>query len=243
MGTDWEQLRQQAALSRVETFKARNGQRYMVCTDRLGADLENVHWIGDDDAQVQQGVLLGDYYVWKPDDDSWQATVRIAKPANPGDVLRVVSVEIRSDDIDKTALPIPALKVACAKVGAVIQFRSVVKGEQSGLNIVVTNGRMAKNATVEAIHPDDLKALTGHRPQGERGYRNKPETRQRVWNAMQDYEKLKQTDSLPTSKRNPPKRMTKREYVSITAGVGFENVQKDMTAATRHFNNNPGGTK
>lgn len=227
----------------VRTARAHyNKDKYTVSLDHWSIDvdpLDNVWWVNKPDDGFlpttihATGVLLTRYLVTKDNDPTWRAEIELGEPATPNGRIRIVSVAITADNIEKTALPLPQIHAACLRVGAVVGlFRDVV-GESSGLTIRTFQvSAPMRNDDNTLLHPDDIHRLTGKRPPKPRNYRNSPETLQRVWDALNEYKQHK-NDRRDNGLGRPDE--TQSEWVARVCGLPESNVVKQIKAARETY--------
>ena len=226
-------------LTDLRTARAHyNGDYYTVSLDHWAVETnqDTVHWLeAPDNSFISEplhriGVLLVKYQVAKDDDPTWRAEIQLSVVAGQ---LRITAATITADKLEKTTLPLAQLLRACLRVGGVVgSFRDVV-GEQSGRTIrTYQYSAPERDADGELFHPDEIHKLTGKQPPKKRGYRNDPETLQAVWDAVKEYEQLKddrRANGLGKLDEN------KNEWVARKCGLPLSNVHKQITAARKKY--------
>lgn len=179
------------------------------------------------------GVLLTRYQVTRDDDPTWRAEIELGKPETESGRTQIVNVAITADNIDSTALPLAQIHAACLRVGAVVGLFQDVVGETSGLTFRTFQvSAPLRNDDNSLLHPDDIRRLTGQRPPKPRGYRNSPETLQRVWDALNEYEQHK--NQRRTNGLGRPDE-TQSEWVARVCGLPVTNVAKQIAKARETY--------
>jgi hypothetical protein len=218
-----------------------NGEYFTVLLDHwtVETDRNNVYWLNQPDDGFHpeklhtSGVLLTTYQVRKDNDPTWRAEVQLSAPEIPSGRLRITSVTITANELDKTALPLTQIRDACVRVGGVLGVFHDVIGETSGFKIRSYQiSAPQRDAQGELFHPDEIHKLTGKQPPKKRGYRKSPETLQQVWDALNDYQRLKierRTNGLGKPDETQP------QWVARVCGLPESNVQKQINDARKKY--------
>jgi hypothetical protein len=229
-------------LSDLRTARAHyNGEHFTVSLDHwaVDTDVDNVHWLNTpDDGFMPEtfhtpGVLLTQYQVTKDSDPTWHAVVKLSAPETPAGRLRITSVAINADDLDKTALPLSQIRDACLRVGGVVGvFRDSI-GERSGYTIR-SYGISApeRDADGQLFHPDEIHKLTGKQPPKKRGYRKEPELLLRVLDAVGEHTRMK-NERRANGLGRPDE--TQKQWVSRVCGLPISNVQQQINDARKKY--------
>jgi hypothetical protein len=214
-----------------------NGDYYTVSLDHWAVDTypENVHWLTTPDNSFlseplhRVGVLLVQYQVAKDDDPTWRAEIQLGVIAG---LVCITAATITADKLDKTTLPLAQLLRACLRVGGVVGTMRDVVGEQSGLTIRTYQYSAQRDADGELFHPDEIHKLTGQQPPKKRGYRNDPETLQAVWDAVTEYQRLRNEQRANGLGKLDE---TQNEWVARECGLPVSNVHKQIAAARKKY--------
>lgn len=225
------------------TRRIRNGDRWFtVYLDRLGADLDHVHWLDSpvphhryepDRPFRANGVLLTRYQVISDDDPTMEIWVQLSAPQRPGERLRITEITFTGNDLTAIALPMGQLREACIWVGGVTGlFWSKDMVLPNGEKIPYNQYKVTLDSRAVPFHRDDLAELTGDK-RAKRGSRMSDETLRLIWDAMQDYEHEQEK-----RQRNGQMRLTgKQKWVAEQTGQKVSNVGEQMTEARRRFGN------
>lgn len=233
-------------LTDLRTARAHyNGDYYTVSLDHWAVDTypENVHWLNKPDNSFLSeplrvsGVLLVQYQVAKDDDPTWHAEIQLGVSAEQ---LCITSATITADKLDKTTLPLAQLLRACLRVGGVVGTMHDVLVEQLGVPIRSYQFRAQRDADGALFHPDEIHKLTGQQPPKKRGYRNEPETLQAVWDAVTEYQRLRNERRANGLGKLDE---TQNEWVARECGLPVSNVHKQIAAARKKYTTNTRGKK
>jgi len=241
--TEWDDARSLAAGSL--TRRIHNGSKWFtVYLDRLAVeiDVHNVHWLDTPAAGRRyepdrpfrvNGVALTRYQVISDDDPSLEIWVQLSAPKRPGERLRITEISFTGDDLTTLGLPMSQLRDACIYVGG-------VTGLFSSFDVTLPNGKkglgtfysITLDSRAVPFHRDTLAELTGNK-RARRGSRMADETLRLIWDAMQEYDRVNDE-----RRRHRLARLgNKREWVAQQTGQNVNNVQEQMTAAKRKYEN------
>lgn len=247
----------QRTFSDVRTTRAHsNGHGYTVSIDRFAwpGDPDNVHWLTELPKSkrvttgTRHGVLLRGYHVTKDDHPAWAAELETAP--GPDGRLRLVAATVTGDDLSSTALPVVPLLQACLRVGGVVSQWERFPLSQTGRDGKrLTGWRESMGAPPRDAHgdlfdDDQVSALTGERPRRARGYRQDPDLLRRVWDAVCEHDRLKNERlAAGLTVRGKNGMPDQRLFVAKRCGLPKSNVQKQITAARRKYENTNKGDR